>query len=734
MKELLETLDTWTGGRGRRRPGRRRPDVRVRAAARGRRAAVRRRRPDRRARSAAAASRAPRPRRSTAPGRPGTPGSSATASATSRRGTSGLACGGTIDVLVEPAMPAVVVDAARGSLGAGGHGSAVITPLPADSPPGAFGPHEPGDGAPPAPELVVPRRRPARRARSASAELDAALVDAAARGAPSAACRGPSSSAGASLFIEVFPVRPRLVVVGAVEVARSLVRLARELGFETVVIDGRADVRDAGALPRRRPPRRRLAGRGRRRDRPRAERRGRGPDPRRQVRRAGHRRGAAPRLPLRRRGRIEARPRPTGAPGCSRRASADELARLRGPVGLDLGGRAPAETALAILAEIVAERYGGTGVADARAARSPDRRAGTSAVVGHRPRGRGGVAVRGRQAARAARRPAGPPARPRPARRRRGGGGRRRPRRRRGGHRGRDRLAVPSAASRNPDPARGLSSSLRVGFEALGDGRRRGAHRARRPAAGAGRGDPGAADAPAPTTAARSSCPSTPTIAAGTRSCSGGRPSALVAEATGDRGLGPVIAAHPELVREVAVDGANPDVDTPDGPGRAARGGLGRARRGEPRAGRPVPRGPRRRRLLRAGQRRCSAPTRRAPASPPSTSCSRLVEPGDTWLDIGAGAGRYRAPDRARARAERRVGHRARPVGRDARRAARARRPSTPSRTSGSSSSRWPPADVRRRSRADVSLIAHVGYDIEAIGPFLSGHGGARRAACASRC
>ena len=39
-----------------------------------------------------------------------------------------------------------------------------------------------------------------------------------------------------------------------------------------------------------------------------------------------------------------------------------DLARLRGPVGLDLGGRAPAETALAILAEIVAERYGGSGV------------------------------------------------------------------------------------------------------------------------------------------------------------------------------------------------------------------------------------------------------------------------------------------------------------------------------------------------------------------------------------
>ncbi|HET9458329.1 MAG TPA: XdhC family protein [Candidatus Limnocylindrales bacterium] len=38
-----------------------------------------------------------------------------------------------------------------------------------------------------------------------------------------------------------------------------------------------------------------------------------------------------------------------------------ELARLRGPVGLDLGGRAPAETALAIMSEIVAERYGGSG-------------------------------------------------------------------------------------------------------------------------------------------------------------------------------------------------------------------------------------------------------------------------------------------------------------------------------------------------------------------------------------
>lgn len=44
------------------------------------------------------------------------------------------------------------------------------------------------------------------------------------------------------------------------------------------------------------------------------------------------------------------------------------------------------------------------------------------------------------------------------------------------------------------------------------------------------------------------------------------RPAAypLVDEATGDRGLGPVLAAHPEVVLEVEVTGSNPDVDTRD--------------------------------------------------------------------------------------------------------------------------------------------------------------------------
>jgi len=46
----------------------------------------------------------------------------------------------------------------------------------------------------------------------------------------------------------------------------------------------------------------------------------------------------------------------------ARGVSAEELGRLHSPLGLDLGGRSPEETAVSVVAEIVAARFGGTGV------------------------------------------------------------------------------------------------------------------------------------------------------------------------------------------------------------------------------------------------------------------------------------------------------------------------------------------------------------------------------------
>ena len=271
----------------------------------------------------------------------------------------GLACGGTIDVLVEPVAPAVVIAAARGSIGSGGQGSAVITPLPGDSPPATFGPHEPGAGAPPEAELVVTADG-ILTGSLGSAEADAELRTAASE----ALRRGLSRTTeieGRSLFIEVFPVRPRLVIVGGVEVARSLARLARELGFETVVVDGRA----AFATPERFPDVDRLVVGWPDEV---ADEIGLGPNDAVAVLSHDVKFDEPAIVEALRRGC-----RYVGAVGSKktqgdRRArlleagvSETDLARLRGPVGLDLGGRAPAETALAILAEIVAERYGGSG-------------------------------------------------------------------------------------------------------------------------------------------------------------------------------------------------------------------------------------------------------------------------------------------------------------------------------------------------------------------------------------
>ncbi len=271
----------------------------------------------------------------------------------------GLACGGTIDVLVQPAVPAGAVDAARETAAGRSGGRAIVTLLPADAPPPTFGAHQPGPGETPPPPLVV-HDDGALEGTLGDAAADRALVEA----ALDLLVHGISRTVeitGRQAFVEAYPARPRLVVVGAVEVARTLVRLAKELGYETVVIDGRS----AFATDARFPDVDRLVVGWPDEV---ADEIGLGPADAVAVLTHDVKFDEPAIVEALRRGC-----RYVGAVG-SRKTQADrrarlldagvaaaQLDRLRGPIGLDLGGRLPPETALAILAEVVAERRSGSG-------------------------------------------------------------------------------------------------------------------------------------------------------------------------------------------------------------------------------------------------------------------------------------------------------------------------------------------------------------------------------------
>jgi xanthine dehydrogenase accessory factor len=271
----------------------------------------------------------------------------------------GLACGGTIDVLIQPAVPAAALEAVRATLADRHAGRALVTRLPTGSPGTGLSGSTLGPEAPPTDPLTV-LEDGSLEGTLGAADADAALVEAA-LGAISSGTSGVLELGGEQLFVEAFPVRPRLVVVGAVEVAVVLVRLARELGYETVLIDGRP----AFATRERFPEVDRLV--------------------------IGWPDEVADELELGRgdavavlshdpkfddpaiTAALERDCRYVGAIGSRKtqrarreRLSAaglgeEQLARLRGPIGLDLGGREPAETALAIMAEIVAARHGASG-------------------------------------------------------------------------------------------------------------------------------------------------------------------------------------------------------------------------------------------------------------------------------------------------------------------------------------------------------------------------------------
>ncbi len=271
----------------------------------------------------------------------------------------GLACGGTIDVLVQPLVPLEAADAARDTSRGRSGGRAVVTLLPDDAPPPAFGAHQPGTGEPPPQPLVV----------HDNGTIDGTLGDPAAdqqlvKAALDLLAHDTSRTvevAGRQAFVEAYPVRPRLVVVGAVEVARTLVQLAAALGYETVVIDGRAAFATASRFP---DVDRLIVGWP---DEV-ADEIGLGPADAVAVLTHDVKFDEPAIVEALRRGC-----RYVGAVG-SRKTQADrrarlldagvareQLDRLRGPIGLDLGGRLPPETALSIMAEVVAERRGGAG-------------------------------------------------------------------------------------------------------------------------------------------------------------------------------------------------------------------------------------------------------------------------------------------------------------------------------------------------------------------------------------
>ncbi|MFE9393965.1 XdhC family protein [Streptomyces flavidovirens] len=271
----------------------------------------------------------------------------------------GLTCGGVIDILVTPVRahsPGGEVFAAALATAACGDAAAVarITDGPADvmgrallvrpdgSYEGALGGH---------PELD---RTAAGEAR---AMLDAGRTGTVLIGEDGSRCGRPLT-----LLVESSVPAPRMIVFGAIDFAAALVRVGKFLNYHVTVCDARPVFATAARFPEADEivvewPHRYLESTG--------------TDGRTVLCVLTH--DAKFDVPL-----LEQALRLpvayVGAMG-SRRTHEDrnrrlrevgvteiELARLRSPIGLDLGARTPEETALSIAAEIVAARRGGSGV------------------------------------------------------------------------------------------------------------------------------------------------------------------------------------------------------------------------------------------------------------------------------------------------------------------------------------------------------------------------------------
>lgn len=240
----------------------------------------------------------------------------------------GLACGGAMQVHVEPfgepdALRPLREDRPIARIVDLGSGAAALI--------GGRDPHDSPDFGP-----------------AVRAAATAALVDGRSR---------RTTAEGRDVFIAVFAASARLILVGAVHVAQVLCAMARAAGFRVVVVDPRDGFAAAERFPdveiRRAWPDEAV--------------RQEAPDARTAVVTLAH----DPRLddPA----LIAALRSPAfyiGALGSKRTHArrlerlaaagldADALTRIHGPVGLDLGGRTAPEIAVSILAEIIATRHG----------------------------------------------------------------------------------------------------------------------------------------------------------------------------------------------------------------------------------------------------------------------------------------------------------------------------------------------------------------------------------------
>ena len=261
----------------------------------------------------------------------------------------GLTCGGSVEVLVEPIQPDDENDPILAAY------SDVCDALTQDDVAVVATSLE-GDGQ----RLVVSPQGTVSGTLGDPA-LDSAAVEAATGIAESGASRTDklvSSSGERRVYLERHAPPTTLVVVGAGQIAMSLAKFARELEMRSLIVDGRPRYATAERFPDADEihvgmPSEIVAGIG--------------PGRNAAIVLVAH--DYKYELPILRLV-LRSPVRYIGLLGSRKRAAAvrqmlsdegftaEELARIRTPIGLDIGGSTPAEIALAILGEIVAVRHG----------------------------------------------------------------------------------------------------------------------------------------------------------------------------------------------------------------------------------------------------------------------------------------------------------------------------------------------------------------------------------------